>query len=135
MGGLLNALTGRLRVSSQLLAVSAAGYAVVALLLIFAAAAFIYAAAVALSHAYGPIVAAVVLGAGALLIALVIIAWIAYRQRRLRRQIRMRRLAEPAMADLAAGLMPVMLKASPLGTMVAVAAATYFLQRSRRLRR
>lgn len=124
-----------MRASGRLLAFSIAGYSALALLLIFAFAAFVYAAATALSQEYGPIAAALIIGAAALVLALLILAWMSYRTRRLRRQIRMRRMAEPALADVAASVLPMMLRASPIGTMVAIAAATYFMQRSRRVRR
>jgi type VI protein secretion system component VasK len=131
MGVLFQALTLRLRASGEQAALNVIAYFTVFLLLIFAFAAFVYAAATALDRAYGPIVAASVLGGVSLLLALIVIAWLGMRRRRMRHRIRMSRAAQPDLtAGVAASVLPAMLRASPMGTLILVAAAGYLLQRS-----
>jgi len=132
MGALIQVLTMRLRASGEQAALNVLAYFIVFLLLVFAFAAFAYAAATGLSQAYGPIVAACVLGGASLLLALIVIAWLGMRRRRLKRHfLRMRQAAQPEMAaGMAATVLPSMLRASPIGTLVLVAAAGYLLQRS-----
>jgi hypothetical protein len=135
MGELIHALTLRLQLSGEQAVRTLIGYFVVLLLVIFAFAAFVYAAATALTEAYGPVVSATVIGGVSIVIALLIIAWLAMRSRRLKREMRMRRLARPAVAGVAASALPLMMRASPIGTLLAVAVAGYMLQRSTQKRR
>jgi Mn2+/Fe2+ NRAMP family transporter len=130
MGDLIQVLTHRLRSSGEQLALTLLAYVAVFLLILFAFAAFIYAAATALTAAYGPVVSASILGGASLVLALIVFAVIAARKRRLRRLMRMRRPSQPAMAGAAATVLPLMLRASPIGTLLVVAAAGYILQRS-----
>ncbi len=135
MSELIHVLTLRLQSSGERAALTLVGYAAASLLVVFALAAFVYAAATALTAAYGPVASACVLGGVSLLLALVVIAWLGIRRRRLRRKMRMQRLAQPAMANIAATALPLMLRASPIGTLVAVAAAAYVLQRATQQKR
>jgi hypothetical protein len=135
MGELIHALTLRLQSTGEQTVRTLLGYFAVLLLLIFAFAAFVYAAATALTDAYGPVVSASVIGGVSIVIALIVIAWLAARSRRLRRELRMRRLARPAVAGVAASALPLMMRASPIGTLLAVALAGYLLQRSTQKRR
>jgi ABC-type Co2+ transport system permease subunit len=65
-----------------------------------------------------------------------VIAWaLALRQRKLKREMRARRLAQPAAAAVATSVLPMMMKASPLGTLLLVATAAFMLQRSGRTQR
>lgn len=130
MGELIHALTLRLQSSGERAVLTLLGYAAASLLVIFAFAAFVYAAATALTEAYGPVISASVLGGVALLLAIIVFVWLSMRRRKLQREMRMRRLAQPAVAGLATTALPLMLRTSPIGTLVAVAAAAYILQRS-----
>jgi hypothetical protein len=47
----------------------------------------------------------------------------------------MQRLAQPAMAGAAASALPLMMRASPIGTLLVVALAGYMLQRSTQRKR
>jgi len=135
MGELIHALTLRLRSSGAQAVRTLIGYIAVLLLLIFAFAAFVYAAATALTQAYGPVVSASVIGGVAIVIALIVMAWLAARSRKLKREMRIRKLARPAGAGVAATALPLMMRASPIGTLLAVALAGYMLQRSTQKRR
>jgi hypothetical protein len=130
MGELIHALTSRLQSSGEQAARTVLGYLAVLLLLIFAFAAFVYAAATALTEAYGPVVSASVIGGVSVVIALLVIAWLGMRSRRLKREMRLRRLARPAVTGAAASALPLMMRASPIGTLLVVALAGYMLQRS-----
>lgn len=135
MGELIHALTLRLQASGAQAVRTLLGYVAVLLLLIFAFAAFVYAAATALTQAYGPVVSASVIGGVSVVIALIVMAWLAARSRKLKREMRMRRLARPAVAGAAASALPLMMRASPIGTLLVVALAGYMLQRSTQKRR
>jgi len=136
MSELVHALTVRLQMSGERAARTILGYLAVALLLIFTFAAFVYAAATALTGAYGPVVSALVLGGVSIALALIVVAWLAIRNRRLRREKqRMQRLTQPAIAGIAASALPLMMRASPIGTLLAVGLAGYMLQRSTQRRR
>ena len=93
------------------------------------------AAATALTQAYGPVVSALVLGGISALLAVIVMIWLAVRSRRLRREQRLHRIARPAMAGVAANALPLMMRASPIGTLLVVALAGYMLQRSTRAKR
>lgn len=133
MSEFLNGLSLRLQNSGERAMLTLLGYIAAALLVVFAFAAFTYAAATALTVAYGPIVSALTLGIAAIALALAVVLWLGWRSRRLKRQMRLRRAAaaaQPGTAGLVAALLPTMVRASPIGTMVLVAAAAFLLQRS-----
>jgi len=130
MSELVHALTLRLQMSGERATRTLLGYLAVALLVVFAFAAFVYAAATALSQAYGPVISALVLGGVSIALALIVVIWLAVRSRRLLREKRMHRLAQPAMAGVAASALPLMMRTSPIGTLLVVALAGYMLQRS-----
>lgn len=130
MSELVHALSLRLQSSGERAVLTLVGYLLVVLLLAFAFAAFVYAAATALTERYGPVTSALTIGIASVALALIAMGWLAYRRRKLRREMRLRRLARPAMAGVAASVLPTMVRASPLGTLLAVAAAAYVLQRS-----
>jgi hypothetical protein len=135
MSELVHALSLRLQSSGERAMLTLFGYLAASLLLVFAFAAFVYAAATALTTAYGPVVSASVIGGSSLILAGIAFAWLAHRRRKLKREMRMRRLAQPAVAGVAATALPLMLKTSPIGTLLAVAAAAYMFQRSTQKRR
>ena len=134
MSELVHALTLRLQSSGERAMQTLLGYLAASLLVVFSFAAFVYAAATALTQAYGPVISALVIGGVAIVLALLVFAWLAMRRRKLRREMRMRRFAQPAMVGAATTILPAMMRASPLGTLLAVAAAGYVLQRSTRKR-
>jgi ABC-type Co2+ transport system permease subunit len=80
-------------------------------------------------------VSALVIGCVSIALAVVVVIWLALRTRRLKRQRRMQRLAQPAMAGVAASALPLMMRASPIGTLLVVALAGYMLQRSTQRKR
>jgi small-conductance mechanosensitive channel len=134
MNALIQAVATRLQMSGERLVVASIGYLGVALLAAFSLAAFAYAAAVALSEIYGPVVAALVLGAVSAVLA--VLTLLVINSRRRRRHMRASAMVPPRpMAGLATTLLPDMVRASPIGTLVAVAAAAYVLQRSSQDRR
>lgn len=130
MGEVIHGFSLKLQSSGERAMLTLIGYGAACALLVFAFAAFVYAAATALTAAYGPVASASILGGGAIVLSLVVFAWLAYRRRKLAREIRMRRLAQPAVAGMAATMLPAMMRTSPLGTLLAVAAAAYVFQRS-----
>jgi hypothetical protein len=136
MSELIHALTLRVQMSGERAARTILGYLAVVLLLVFAFAAFVYAAATALTGAYGPVVSALVLGGVSVGLAVIVVIWLAIRSRRLKRERqRMQRIAQPAMAGVAASALPLMMRTSPIGTLVVVALAGYMLQRSTQKKR
>jgi hypothetical protein len=130
MAALFQALALRLQDSGERAMLTVITYLVAALFFVLAIAAFIYAAAVALTEAYGPVVAGVVIGVVAALLGLMTIAWLSLRKRSLRRKMLLRRLAQPSLADTAATTLPIMLQKNPLGVLIIAAAAGFLLQRS-----
>lgn len=130
MGELFHALSLRVQSSGERVMLTLAGYIVVLLLLSFAFAAFAYAGATALTAEFGPVAAALMIGGASVILALIVIGWLAYRRRKLKRELRMRRAAQPAVAGAVASALPIMMRTSPLGTLLVVAAGAYVLQRS-----
>lgn len=135
MSELVHALTLRLQMSGERATRTLLAYLAVALLVAFAFGAFVYAVATALTQAYGPVVSALVIGCVSIVLAVAVVIWLAVRSRRLRRERRVQRLAQPAMAGVAASALPLMMRASPIGTLLAVALAGYLLQRSTQRKR
>jgi len=135
MSELVHALILRLQMSGEQAVRTLLGYLAVALLVAFAFAAFVYAAATALTQAYGPVVSALVIGGIALVLAVIAMIWLSVRRHRLERERRMQRLAQPAMAGVAASALPLMMRTSPIGTLLVVALAGYMLQRSTQRKR
>lgn len=131
MNALVSALMSRLEASGEKVALTVIGYMSAMLLLVAAILALAYAVAVAVSDAYGPIAAALAIAAAALSGALAIVAWLNRRSKVLARQARLRRgMTEPAVMNAATHLLPAMLKASPMGTLVAIAAAAYVVSKA-----
>lgn len=131
MNALVSALMSRLEASGEKVALTVIGYMSAMLLLVAAILALAYAVAVAVSDAYGPIAAALAIAAAALSGALAIVAWLNRRSKVVARQARLRRgMTEPAVMNAATHLLPAMLKASPMGTLVAIAAAAYVVSKA-----
>jgi hypothetical protein len=137
MNELVQGLTQRLHASGERMLATLLGYFAVLLLLAFAFAAFVYAAATALTSVYGPVVSALIIAGASLVLALIVLAWLAHRRRKLRREMRLRRAAQPAQpitAGLASTILPIMVRTSPFGTLLVVAATAYMLQRANQRR-
>lgn len=130
MGALVSALTSRLESSGERVMLTVVGYLAVMLLLVAAFIALVYAGATAVSQAYGPVIAALMVAISALVAALVIVLWLGMRRKRLARQARLRRGIEPATLTAATAVLPVLLRASPMGTLIAVAAAAYVISKA-----
>ena len=131
MQELLSALTMRLEASGERALLTALGYLAAMLLLIVAFVAVVYAGATAVSQVYGPVVAALCVAAGAVLMALVLILWLSHRRKVLAQQVLLQRAARSsALTSASAVALPIAMKASPLGTLVAVAAAAYVIAKA-----
>jgi hypothetical protein len=130
MGALISALTSRLESSGERVMLTVVGYLAVMLLLVAAFIALVYAGATAVSQVYGPVIAALTVAGCTIVAALVLIVWLSMRRKRLVRQARIRRALEPATLTAATTVLPVLLKASPLGTLAAVAAAAYVIAKA-----
>ena len=131
MSELIATLTSRLESSGERVMLTVMGYLAVMLLLVAAFVALVYAGATAVSEAYGPVAASLTVAVCALVGALVLVLWLSRRRRVLARQARLRRsLLEPAAMSAAAHVLPTMLKASPMGTLFAIAAAAYVVSKA-----
>ena len=131
MGELFSALTTRLESSGERVMLTLMGYFAVTFLLVAAFIALVYAGATAISQAYGPVAAAVSVAAVALLAALLVALWLNQRRKMQARRARVRRhLLEPTAMNAATHLLPVMLRASPMGTLFAIAAAAYVVSKA-----
>ena len=130
MSGLLTTLTQRFRSSGEQMLSTMLGYGLAFLLVLISIGAMLYAMATAVSAVYGPVWAALSIAAVCLLVAGLVIGWLRLRARRLHRRLRMRAPVQPGMAGLATTLLPTMVRASPIGTLAAIAAAAYVLQRA-----
>jgi len=131
MSELISALAARLESSGERVMLTLTGYLAVLLLLVAAFVALVYAGATAVSAVYGPVAAALTIAVAALSAALLLVAWLSHRRRLVARQNRMRRsVLQPTALNAASHLLPVMLKASPIATLVAVAAAAYVVSKA-----
>ena len=129
---LVAAFTGRMRASGQQLVLTLIAYGIVGLLLLSAYVAFMYALALAISAESSPIAAALSIAIVTLVLALVILAWIKLmaRRRRRRREIYARSAASARSVAAVSTLIPMMVRASPVGSVVAVAALAYLISRA-----
>ncbi|MBL0370647.1 hypothetical protein JJB09_01275 [Rhizobium sp. KVB221] len=130
MADLFAAYVARMEASGERVVVTIIAYAVITLLLLVALGASIYAAATAVALAYGPVAAALSVAVFALVAALAVLGWLGYRRRSLRRRRLLRKATQPALTAAAMQALPVALRASPLGTLAAVAAAAYVLAKA-----
>lgn len=132
MSQLLAMLTGRIRSTTHEFAVSLAVYAIVGLLSLTAYVALIYALGLAVSREYGPMVAAFSIAGITILASLVALGLLALRARRLRRlrALRTRSTVSAGTSAAATALVPMMVRASPVGSLVAVAVLAYVVARA-----
>lgn len=132
MSELMAALTGRIRASGQQLVLTLIAYVIVAILLLSAYVAFMYALGLAIAAEFSPVIAALSIAIATLVIALAIVIWLKVRGRRLeRRRAIYRRSAVNAGSTAAmATVVPMMVRASPVGSLLAVAVLAYVLSRA-----
>lgn len=132
MSELVAVFTRRLRASGQQLVVTLVAYCLVAILLLSAYVAFMYALGLAIAAEYSPLAAALSIAIATLFIAIAIVLWLKMRGRRLarRRLIHTRSAMNVGSTAAAATLVPMMVRASPVGSLVAVAVVAYVLSRA-----
>jgi len=132
MSELVSSLTGRIKSSTHELAISLVIYAIVGLFALTAYVALLYAMGLAIAVEYGAIVAALSV-AGltilAALIALLVLRLRARRQRKLR-ELRARSAAAAGTSAALATMVPMMVRASPVGSLLAVAVLAYVVSRA-----
>ena len=139
MSELMAALTGRVRETSQQMVLTLIAYGIVALLLLSTYVASMYALAFWIASEFNPIVAALSIAIATLVIAFAIVLWLKIRTARIQR-----RRAFQAKASINAGstaamatVVPMMVRASPVGSLLAVAVLAYVASRAgqRQMRR
>jgi hypothetical protein len=129
---LVSSFTGRIRSSTQDMMFTLAIYAVVALFGLTAYAALLYALGLVISAEAGPLAAALSIAGITIGLALIGLLIVYVRQRRLRRmrQLRARTTMGAGSTAAVATLVPMMVRASPVGSLMAVAVMAYVLSRA-----
>lgn len=132
MFDIVSSLTGRIRSSTQDVMSTMAIYAVVGLFTLTAYVALLYALGLVISDAYGPLVAALSIAGLTILLALIGLLVVRMRHRRLERlrQLRSRSAAAAGSTAAIATIVPMMVRASPVGSLMAVAVMAYVLSRA-----
>lgn len=132
MSELVAMLTGRIRSTTHEYVVSIAVYAIVGILVLTAYAALLYALGLAISDAYSPMVAALSIAGLTIVAALLAVMVLSLRARRIRRlrALRARSTMAAGTSAAAAALVPMMVRASPVGSLVAVAVLAYVVSRA-----
>lgn len=132
MFDILSLLAGRVRSSTRDMMFTAAIYVVVALFVLTAYVALLYALGLVVSAEAGPLVAALSIAGLNLLLAIIGLLVVSLRQRRLRRlhELRSRSAAAAGSSAVVATLVPMMVRASPVGSLMAVAIMAYVLSRA-----
>jgi hypothetical protein len=132
MSELIAALSGRIRASGQQLVLTLIAYVIVAILLLSAYVAFMYALGLVIAAAFSPIAAALSIAIATLVVALGIVVWLKMRARRLerRRAIHARNAVHAGSTAAVATVVPMMIRASPVGSLVAVAVLAYVVSRA-----
>lgn len=131
MAELVSLLTGRIRSSTHEFGVSMAVYAIVGILGLTAYAALLYAVGLAISAEFGQMAAALSIAGLTVLAALVALLLLSLRARRLRRRraLRSRSAAAAGTSAAVATMVPMLVRASPVGSLVAVAVLAYIVSR------
>ena len=132
MFDIVSSLTGRIRSSTQDMMITLAIYAIVGVLGLTAYCALLYALGLAISAEAGPMMAALSIAGLTILLALIGLLVVYIRQRRLRRlrDLRARSTASVGSSAAIATLVPMMVRASPVGSLMAVAVMAYVLSRA-----
>lgn len=132
MFDIVSSLTGRIRSSTQDMMFTLAIYAIVGLFVLTAYVALLYALGLAISNEYGPMVAALSIAGLTIVLALIGLLVVRMRQKRLERlrQLRSRSTAAAGSSAALATLVPMIVRASPVGSLMAVAVMAYVLSRA-----
>jgi hypothetical protein len=132
MSELVSLLTGRIKASTHEFAISIVIYGVVALFGLSAYVALLYAMGLAISMEYGPLAAALSVAGATMLGALLALLVLRIRQRRLRRvrELHARAAATAGTSAAVATIVPMMVRASPVGSLLAVAVLAYVVSRA-----
>lgn len=125
-------LTGRIKSTSRELAVSAAVYGLVAVLALTAYVALLYAMGLLISAEAGPLIAALSIAGLTIGLALIALLVLHLRRKRLQRlrELRTRSTVAAGTSAAMAAVVPAMVRASPLGSLLAVAVLTYVAARA-----
>lgn len=132
MSEIVSSLTGRIKSSTHEFAISLVIYAIVGLFALTAYVALLYAMGLAIADDYGPVIAALSIAGITILaaaIALLVLQLRARRQRRLR-ALRARSAAAAGTSAALATMVPMMVRASPVGSLLAVAVLAYVVSRA-----
>jgi hypothetical protein len=132
MAEIVSLLTGRLKSSTHELVFSVIIYAAVALFGLTAYVALLYALGLAIAAEYGPLMAALSIAAATVVAALIALLVLNMRRRRRRRlrELRMRSAAAAGTSAAMATMVPMMVRASPVGSLLAVAVLAYVVSRA-----
>lgn len=132
MNEIVSLLTGRVRSTVRDIAVSGVMYGIAAIFALTAYMALLYAAGLAIASEVGPVVAALSIAGATVFLALILLLALSLRRRRLRPA---RRLRPRGVVATGAGLglgtvVPLMVRASPVGSLLAVAVLAYVVSRA-----
>ena len=128
MGGLIAAYMARAKRTVEFTAVTVAIYAVVGILVISAYVAGMIGLGFYLAEQVGAVEGALLLAGGSLILALLLVLVVAIRQRIRERRLRLIERMTPSPATMVAGsLIPGLVRSSPVGSVVAMAAAAFVL--------
>lgn len=132
MSKLVSSLTGRIKSSTHEFAISLVIYAIVGLFALTAYVALLYAMGLAIAAEHGPIVAALSIAGLTILAALIALGVLKLRARRQRRlrELRARSAAAAGTSAALATMVPMMVRASPVGSLLAVAVLAYVVSRA-----
>lgn len=132
MSEIVSLLTGRIRSSTHEIAISVVIYGIVGLLGLTAYGALLYAMGLGISTEYGPMAAALSIAGVTVLGVVIALLVLRLRQRRLRRlrALRARSAATAGTSAAMATLVPMMVRASPVGSLLAVAVLAYVVSRA-----
>ena len=132
MSEIVSSLTGRIKSYTHEFAISLVIYAIVGLFALTAYVALLYAMGLAIADDYGPVIAALSIAGITILaaaIALLVLQLRARRQRRLR-ALQARSAAAAGTSAALATMVPMMVRASPVGSLLAVAVLAYVVSRA-----
>jgi hypothetical protein len=132
MSDIVALLTGRIRSSTHELAFSLMIYGIAGIFGLTAYGALLYAVGLAIATEYGPMAAALSIAALTVFAALVALMFLSLRKRRLRRirAMRARSAASAGTTAAMATMVPMMVRASPVGSLLAVAVLAYVVSRA-----
>lgn len=132
MSEIVSSLTGRIKSSTHEFAISVAIYMIVGLFALTAYVALLYAMGLAISDVYGPMIAALSIAGVTILAALIALLFLQMRARRQRRlrALRARSAAAAGTTAALATVVPMMVRASPVGSLLAVAVLAYVVSRA-----